>query len=178
MTTVLCQVFPGWLENQKAGPNLQLRAALAGPGEGQSSAVCSRVQADCLWDTQRLSLPAAGIHPVLQLLTRTGELQSNPVLFEMLKGSLEGFSFCKGQDMPLAQSIGARKTFGELNIQLHAAQPGRWAAKVPLLHPGSSAKAADGKAASLLAEEEAPSPSGFSFACPIDGKFIQNRAGQ
>lgn len=71
---------------------------------------------------QGLSLPAAGIHTVQRFLTQPVELQSNPLLSEMLKDSLEVFSLYKGQDMPLAQSISAPKPSGKLNIQLHAAQ--------------------------------------------------------
>lgn len=50
---------------------------------------------DCLWETQLSSPPATGIHPVLRFLTQTVELQSNAVLFEMLKGSLEVFPLYK-----------------------------------------------------------------------------------
>lgn len=57
-----------------------------------------------------------------RFLTQPVELQSNPVLSEMLKDSLELFSLYKGQDMPLARSISAPKPSGKLNIPLQAAQ--------------------------------------------------------
>lgn len=61
----------------------------------------------------------------------------------MLTDSLEGSSLYRGQDMPLALIISVPKTSGKLNVQLHAAQSGIRAAKVPLLHTGSSGKAGD-----------------------------------
>lgn len=131
----------GW-RTIKQDPISSCSQPLLGLGKGRAEAdLCSRAQADCLWETQCLSLPAAGMHPVLPFLTQTIELQSNPVLFEMLKDSLEMFFLYKGQDMPLAQSISASKASGKLNVQLHAAQPGRCAAEAPLLHTVSSGKA-------------------------------------
>lgn len=92
----------------------------------------------------------------------------------MLKDSLEVFSLYKGQDMPLAQSISAPKPSGKLNIQLHAAQE-------ELLQKCHfctlAALVRQEMSASLLADEEAPFPSGFSFACPVDRKFVPDREG-
>lgn len=141
LTTVLCQA--GW-RTIKQDPISSFSQPLLGQGKGRAeAALCSRAQVDHLWETQSLSLPATGIHPVLWFLTQPVELQNSPVLFEMLTDSLEGSSLYRGQDMPLALIIRAPKTSGKLNVQLHAVQSGIRAAKVPLLHTGSSGKVGD-----------------------------------